>query len=455
MPTTIAAAPLAAALAVFLAGPVAAAVTPEQAATLRTTLTPVGAERAGNRDGSIPPWTGGVTTVDPRYRQGDPRPDLYPDERPLFSITAANYGRYADRLPEGAKALFRAMPDFRMDIYPTHRSAAFPQRVTDSVFANATRAHAAAEGIAYGVAGAAGGIPFPIPQNGTEIVWNHLLAFWGVAREAHVSTYVGASDGAVDLTASYREVTDFPYYYPGATPDSFGGYYFKTRRILDAPAARADEGYVAWQPIDTARDRYVAWRVLAGEHRVRKAPSLSYDTPDADAEGIEALDEYYLFFGGPDRYDFRILGKREMYVPYNNNRMYLQPPRAAIGPAHEVPGALRYELHRVWVVDGTLAAGRHHVVPHRRLYVDEDSWLVLYSDSWDEDGRLWKFGHATVDVLPDVPTVIVGTQFVYDLLLGGYVADFVLAGAHPQYRVTPPHDASVFSPQALAAGSER
>jgi hypothetical protein len=436
-------------------GRAGAEVTPDRAAALHGTLTPVGAERAGNADGSIPAWTGGVQPDAAPYREGDKRPDLFQQEKPLFSITAANYLRYGDRLPEGAKALFRTMPDFRMDIYPAHRTAAFPQTVYDSIFANATRAHAAPEGIAYGVTGAAGGVPFPIPNNGTEIVWNHLLSFWGVSREVHLSTYVAGADGTVDLTAAYNEITDFPYYFPGSAPDNFGGYYFKTRRIQTAPAAQADEGYVAWQPMDTARDRYVAWRILPGEHRVRKAPSLSYDTPDPDAEGLEALDEYYLFFGGPDRYDFRILGKREMYVPYNNNRLYLHPARAAIGPRHEVPDELRYELHRVWVVDGTLAPGKHHVAPHRRLYIDEDSWLVLYSDSWDEDGKLWKFGHATVYVLPEIPTIIIGTQFVYDLLLGGYAADFVFAGERSQYKVTLPHDPSLFSAQGLAAASQR
>jgi hypothetical protein len=444
-------------IAALLAGlhTAAAAVSPQQAATLHTTLTPVGAERAGNAAGTIPPWTGGVTAAPKGYQEGDPRPDLFAGEHKLFSITAANYTHYADQLPEGAKALFRTMPDFRMDIYPTHRTAAFPQRIYDNIFTNATRAQAAKEGIAYGVAGAVGGIPFPIPANGTEIVWNHLLAFWGVAREVRLSTYVCLADGSIEQTAATHELTDFPYYFPDATPTTFGGYYYKTRRIHDAPAAQADQAYIAWQPIDTAQDHYVAWRALPGEHRVRKAPSLSYDTPNSDGEGLEALDEYYLFFGGPDRYDFRILGKREMYVPYNNNRMYLDAPKAVIGPHHENPNELRYELHRVWVVDGTLAPGKHHVVAHRRLYVDEDSWLVVYSDEWDEDGKLWKFGHATMYVLPEIPTIIIGTQFMYDLQLGGYATDFVFAGAHPQYKITPPHDASVFSAQSLAAESDR
>ena len=43
-----------------LAANVMAAVSPEEAAKLGTSLTPVGAEKAGNADGSIPAWTGGI-----------------------------------------------------------------------------------------------------------------------------------------------------------------------------------------------------------------------------------------------------------------------------------------------------------------------------------------------------------------------------------------------------------
>jgi hypothetical protein len=383
------------------------------------------------------------------------RPDPFSAEKPLFAITRANLATYADKLPEGAKALFAKFPDYRMNIYPTHRTAAAPQWVYDNISRNATRAHAAPAGIAYGVEGAAGGIPFPIPKDGFEIVWNHLLAFWGPAREAHLSTYVVSSDGSLELTSAYREVADFPYYYPNAAPDALHGYYFKTRHLEDAPAAKAGQGYLVWQPLDTERYKFAAWRILPGEHRVRKGPSLSYDTPDVDAAGYENLDEYYVFFGGPDRYDFKILGKREMYVPYNNNRFYTQPVRTVALPTHANPDALRYELHRVWVVEGTLAKGKHHVVPRRRLYVDEDSWFAVYSDSWDERGRLWKFGHGTMYLVPDLPAVILGSQFVYDLLLGGYVFGFAFNDEPVQYKITPPHSDSTFTPSTFAAQTVR
>ncbi len=432
-----------------------AAVSGQESLALKSRLTPLGAERAGNAAGTIPAWTGGVTASPPGYRQGALRPDPFPGEKPLFSITSRNFRDYADRLPEGAKRLFEVNPDYRMDIYPSHRTAAAPDWVYENIYRNATRAHAAPEGIVYGIEGAVGGIPFPIPKNGYEAMWNHLLAFWGPARELRVSTYVVTADGTVDRTSSYKELADFPYYDRNATPDSFGGYYFKTLHLAVAPPAKVGQGYLNWQPINTKRYSFAAWRLLPGEHRVRKAPSISYDVPDPDSAGFVSLDEYYVFFGGLDHYDFKLLGKKELYVPYNNNRLYGMPVREVLGRAHANPDSLRYELHRVWVVEGVLAKGQHDIISRRRVYLDEDTWFAVYSDAWDEQGNLWKFGQATMYLMPEVPAVILGSQFVYDFELGGYVFGFAFNGEPTAYKVTAPHPPTLFTPDSLSARSIR
>jgi len=441
------------AFATLAAAPGLAGVTADEANLLKTKLTPLGAERAGNKDGTIPAWTGGYTTPAPGWHLGQARPDPFAQEKPLFAITPANVASYADKLPEGQKELFKRHADYRMDVYPSHRSAAFPQSVYDSIARNATQAHAAPSGIAYGVEGAAGGIPFPIPKNGLEAVWNHLLAYWGPARQVRISTYVAAPNGRIEFASTYNETADFPYYAAGATPASVGGYYFKTRHIGVAPPSHVGESYLAWQPLDTTRYKFTAWRLIPGERRVRRAPSISYDIPDPDASGFENLDEYYIYFGGPDRYDFKLLGKKEMYVPYNNNRFYTQRSSEVMKPQHANPDALRYELHRVWVVEGTLAPGKHHIAPRRRLYIDEDTWLAVYADSWDENGKLWKFGEGTMYLMPDIPAVILGSQFVYDFVLGGYVYGFALDGV--PYAITAPHPANTYSPDVLAATAVR
>lgn len=428
---------------------------PARAQELGTRLTPLGAERAGNASGTVPAWTGGFTASSSGYSAQAPRRDPFAAESPILTITRENYRRYADALPEGQMALFEKYPDYRMVVYPSHRTAAFPSNVYANVARNLTRAHPAREGIQFGVEGAAGGIPFPLPKSGMEAVWNHLLAFWGAARELRLKTYIVTAAGAVTLATSYREWADFPFYYPDASPTSYGGYYFKTLHVDDGPASKAGEGYLTWQPVDTAKYPFAAWRLVPGEHRVRRGPSLSYDIPDPDASGFQNLDEYYVFFGGPDRYTFRILGKKEMYVPYNNNRLYARSPEALLGPHHANGDDIRYELHRVWVIDGTLAPGQHHVAPHRRLYLDEDSWLALYSDSWDQQGRLWKFALGTTYLMPDVPALILGSELVYDLELGGYVLSFAFDDHDGGYKITAPHPANLLTPEWLSAHSTR
>ena len=337
----------------------------------------------------------GYRTIPPGYVQGAPRPDPFAGDKPLFSITAKNFRDYGDQLPDGAKHLFEKYPDYRMDIYPSHRSAAAPDWVYDNIFRNATNAHAASEGIVYGVAGAVGGIPFPIPGNGYEAMWNHLLAFWGPAREVTVGTYVVSADGTIDKATTYRGIADFLHIFGARRRIPSAAIISRTVQAWFGPAGGNRPGLS-----QLAADQYptlssYSAAAARGTPRPQGSLSISYDVPDPDAAGFVSMDEYYLFYGGLDHYDFKLLGKKEMYVPYNNNRLYLQPARAIMGPSHANPDALRYELHRVWVVEGTLAKGQHDIVAKRRLYLDEDSWFALWSDSWDEQGKIvGKFGQA-------------------------------------------------------------
>jgi hypothetical protein len=442
-------------VAATFSAPAGAAVSATDAAQLKSRLTPVGGERAGNSEGTIPPWTGGYSTEPPDYRPGNPRPDPFAGEKPLFAVTRANLAEHAARLPEGQRTLLERFPSYRLDIYPTHRTAAAPTRVYDNIFANATRAHAAPEGIAYGVEGASGGIPFPIPHSGAEVIWNHLLAFWGPAREDRLGTWLMTADGRLELRNSYREIVDFPYYYPDATPASLGPWYAKRREMSDGPADLAGRGYIGLQPLNSRSQRPKIWQYLAGQRRVREAPAFGYDTPTPDGAGIESFDEYYLFSGSPDRYEWKLLGKAELYVPYNNNRFHALPTADTLGPHHVAPEAIRWELHRVWVVDATLAEGARHLAPHRRLYFDEDTWLAVYCDAWDASGHLWKFSHATMYLVPDLPAVVQGSVLIYDLQNGGYLLTFAFNDETVQYKPVAPHPATAFTPEALAAESGR
>jgi len=287
------------------------------------------------------------------------------------------------------------------------------------------------------------------------VVWNHLLAFWGAAREDDIQNFVMSAEGTLDLTNEYHETIDFPYYYPDAKADSFGGYYFKRKEISRGPPGFAGRGYLLWQPQNIAEQPVQAWQYLPRERRVRKSPLLAYDTPTPDGGGILSFDDYYVFSGAPDRYQFTLLGKREMFVPYNNNGFAGLPIASVAKPRHIAPDALRYELHRVWVVDGVLAPGKSPLAPHRRLYIDEDSWFAVYCDALDRAGHLWKFSQGLMYLVPDLPAVVLGSQVTYDLQDGGYALAFSFNDEPVHYRVTAIHPESAFSPESLAGEGVR
>src|SRR4051794_31188980 len=86
-----------------------AAVSAEEAAKLKTTLTPLGGERAGNKDGSIPAWDGGLQT-DASPPNSASIPNLFANDKPLFTITPQNAAQYADKLTEGSLGLLKRYP---------------------------------------------------------------------------------------------------------------------------------------------------------------------------------------------------------------------------------------------------------------------------------------------------------------------------------------------------------
>ena len=109
------------------AGIANAGVSGDEAAKLKTTLTPLGAERSGNAAGTIPPWDGGLTKV---AKPGEPVVDQFSD-KPILTLTAANFEQHQANLAEGTMAMFKKHSDFRMQVYKTQRTAAAPQWVYD------------------------------------------------------------------------------------------------------------------------------------------------------------------------------------------------------------------------------------------------------------------------------------------------------------------------------------
>jgi len=396
-------------------GAACAAVTADEAKKLGTTLTPLGAEKAGNKEGTIPEYTGGLTTAPAGYdKSTGVRPDPYASEKRVISIDAKNQATYADKLTEGTKALMKANADFRIDVYPTHRTVVFPKFVLDNTLKNATRAKLSEDGLS--MIGAKAGIPFPIPKNGNEVMLDLQGRYLGVSfTMPKYSAYNVDSSGKAVLSTQGVWTIESPYYDESKEQTLLN----RAKASYTAPARRAGEATMVWEPIDNGKGRR-GWQYLPGQRRVRLAPDLSYDTPNPSTAGMSTYDDINLFNGKMDRYDWQLVGKKEMYVPYNTYRFsYADNPGDVFQSKFVNPNLVRWELHRVWVVDAKLKEGQRHIYSRRTFYIDEDSWLAVAVDQYDGRGQLWRPGFQYMNWGYDVLAPITSSGH-YDLIAGTY-----------------------------------
>ena len=389
-----------------------AAVSAEEAKALGTTLTPIGAEKAGNKEGTIPAYTGGNTKAPAAFKAGDGmRPDPYAGDKPRLVIDGKNAAQYADRLTEGTKALLERYPSFRVDVYPTHRSVAFPKFVLDNTVKHATTAKTANGG--RSIEGAHAGFPFPIPKDGFEAVWNHLVRFNGQAYESKYRNLNVDASGRISLATEGVSVQEYPFW-DTAKPES--DTYWRIKLTYTGPARRAGEAMMIVDPLDVGNKDRRAWSYLPGQRRVKVAPDLAHDTPNPGTAGGNTFDDIFMFNGSMDRFEFKLVGKREMIVPYNAYAaVYGAKQDELLKPNHLNPDLVRWELHRVWVVDATLREGKRHVYSKRRLYLDEDSWAVLAADNYDARGQLYRAGFAYMAPSYDLPAPYTDMFGHYDL----------------------------------------
>ena len=402
-----------------------AAVSADEAKALGTTLTAIGAEKAGNKEGTIPAYTGGLTTAPAGYKPGDGvRPNPFAADKPRLSIDAKTMAAHADKLTEGTKALLQKYPTFRVDVYPTQRSVAFPKFVADNTAKNAVRAKTLNDG--RSIEGAHAGFPFPIPKDGYEAMWNHLVRFNGQAYEAKYRNLSVDASGRATLATEGVSVQEYPFW---DTSKTSADTFWRIKLTYTGPARRAGEALMLVDPLDIgAKDRR-AWSYLPGQRRVKVAPDLAHDTPNPGTAGATTFDDTFIFNGSMERFDFKLVGKKEMLVPYNTYAAVYQAKQDdLLKPNHLNPDLVRWELHRVWVVEARLKDGKRHVYGKRTFYLDEDSWMALASDEYDARGQLYRTGFAYMAPSYDVPAPYTDMFGHYDLVsrvysLTGFIAE--------------------------------
>ena len=406
----------------FGMGQAVAGAKPDQVERLSQDLTPMGSERAGNAAGTIPEWTGGITTPPAEYQPGDHHQNPFADDKPLFRITGANYQDYADQLSVGQKATFEKYPDtYFMDVYPSRRSASFPERTYEMTAKNGATARLGENG--EGVLDAAEGFPFPFPENAYELMWNHKLKYKGIGGVRYNTQIAPTASGKYSVTVIREELLGL-YYKQGVTIEEIDNILLYFFQEVESPARLAGNILLVHETLNQQVTPRQAWIYNPGQRRVRRAPNVAYDNPGTASDGLRTNDMTDMFNGAMDRFNWTMVGKKEMYIPYNSYGAHAEGVTndEFVRPGHLNPELMRYELHRVWVIDANLKEGMRHINAKRTYYLDEDSYQIALIDHYDGRLQLWRASECHMINYYDVPTIWSTIEAHYDLQSGRYVA---------------------------------
>lgn len=482
----------------------AARVSPEQAARLGRELTAVGATAAGNAEGTIPAYVGERhfdedikrhtpesleamraalvavrkqqpqafealrSALDPLTPENYPQLEasldrlfshLAPDDEaivrslyrqlvpgaPQIVITRDNYQAHAERLTAGHQAMFERYPDYKMLIYPGLRSGFYPKAVDAATLRNATRAELV--GVDE-LKNAELGYPFPIPGSGAEVIWNHKVRFRSSAVRRYNNQAIVKANGSYQIA---KLIEDIKFKYGNIEEDNRGSplLFYYLSQVL-SPSRVAGQVMLIHEFAGGGGQTRDAWMFNPGMGRVNRAPEVGYDNPSPGSDGEQFTDQIDVFNGSLDRYQWKLLGQREMYIPYNS--LQITSPlfryEDLIRPGHLNQNIARYELHRVWVVEATLRDGLRHQFKKRVFYLDEDSWAIAVVDCYDNRDELWKVQEAHLVSLPFVPIVTGVPEAIYDLQSGRYfLTTLVNEDRYQDYRIQ--YRESEFTPAAL------
>lgn len=424
-------------------------------ARLDQDLTPMGAERAGNADGSIPAWTGKWRGAPPHVQfagSGSAYADPYADERPLFSITAQNLEQYRERLSAGQLALFARYPkSYRLDVYPSHRDFRYSQQVEDNFRENGRSAELANGGDS--VTGAWGASPFPIPKNGHELVWNLNLKNGGGGEDGIYTLAVVYANGKQARQVKHSQNLTLWSSPTSTRADAASGLYSLFLQTHLEPARALGEITFGQEFIDPIANPRQSWQYIPGTRRIRRAPNVGYDNPASGAAGsVRVNDDNRMFNGAPDRYDWKLLGKREVYIPYHNYK--LDDPALKVADitatlGHPNPDPIRYELHRVWVLEGSLKPGKRHIYSRRVVYTDEDTWVGVLADNYDARGQLWRSNLQASFYAYDTQSYQPRVAVFQDLISGAYLADQLSNESRPIRLTDFDFDTNYFTPASV------
>ncbi|MAA58508.1 MAG: outer membrane lipoprotein-sorting protein, partial [Pseudomonadales bacterium] len=397
--------------------------------------------------GTIPTWQAGQIEYPP-IKPGMHHPNPFADDQPRLVINAANMSAHQSKLSAAHQLMLQRYPDFQLKVYPTRRTATYPQRVYDAVYQNALHAELVEGG--EGVIQATTSSPFPIPANAHEVMWNHKLRYRGEAVQTHSGSAVVDSKGRYTLRKT-DTLIKFMYSDPQRDQRSQDELAIMLLGSTTAPPKLAGNKLLVHEFINAMKEPRKSWIHLSGQRRTRRAPDIAYDAPVLISDSIALVDNTDMFSGAMDRFDWTLKGKRELFVPYNAYALHSDQRQydELLTATHLNPEVLRYELHRVWVVEATLKKGFRHRYGKRVFYIDEDSWQVALLEQYDGKGNLMSLAEGHPINYYEKPLFWYTVEVIYDLEKGIYYASG-LDNQEKMYDFSVSPKSSYFAPATLS-----
>ncbi|MGH8430407.1 MAG: DUF1329 domain-containing protein, partial [Solimonas sp.] len=346
----------------------------------------------------------------------------WPEDKPLYTISKANLPEYRKLLSTGQIAMLEKFSSYKMNVYPTRRSAAYPGFVYEATAKNALSADLQFQG--ESLVGAITGFPFPIPKSGQEVMWNHKLRYRGLGG-TRWNNQAAVTDSGNYTLVKITEDAVFPYAQRGVAPESLNNIIIYFLQIVRDPPRLAGQITLVHETMDQVKEPRRAWQYNPGQRRLRRAPNVAYDNPSTSSDGLRTNDQLDAFNGATDRYTWKLLGKKEMVVPYNSYKLHSDryKYRDIIQRGHINMELPRYERHRVWIVESTLRPATTHIFKKRVFYVEEDSWQIVLVDAYDNRNQIWRWQELHSYQAYDKPYVAFpAMETAYDLQSGRYIA---------------------------------
>lgn len=412
---------LVSALAISAIATSALAKVPEaQVNRLGQDLTPMGSEKAG--EGDIPAWTGGLQTVPSNvsYQPGDKLANPFESDPIKYTITAQNMGQYEALLTPGYKAMLQTYPSYKMNVYETRRTCAFPDRYYEATKRNAQVGELVGGG--SGVSEAIFGTPFPIANNALEMIWNHTLRYraFKVVRQFAAAPVTRGGDYTLQIVQD-EAILAWSDPSAGRAEDLNNiSIYYIANTI--APARAAGNVILVYEALNAQAQPRQAWQYSPGTRRVRRAPNIAYDNPGTNSDGLSTSDAFDGYNGAPDRYDWTVLGKNVRLVSANAYDGESAPYRDYLQAMHINQDNIRYEERRVWEFEAKLRPNTRHVYSRRVYHNEEDAWQISVAELYDGRGQLWRVQELHQIQRYNVPLCGSAGEIVYDLQAGRYLA---------------------------------